>query len=129
MNEENRKPKYAQGMVYKALVEILEMAGFEITYQNVPNDPIDGAIWARSDEFGRIIMPEEDEAFPDEETACLILGHEAGHALSHRDSPDIPSIRRANEAVCDLIGCYLYELALRVYEKKMKTLFDAQLKQ
>ena len=71
-------------------------------------------------ESSSIMMPDNPEVFPDAETACLILGHEAGHVLSGLDSPDIPAFRRKNEAVCDLIGYYLYELALRTSEKRIE---------
>lgn len=116
-------PEYTKDPTYKALEEILLNAGIKITYAEVPDDRIDGAIWARSD-VNEIMMPNTDE-FPDEETACLILGHEAGHLLSGLESPDIPSFRRKNEAVCDLIGYYLYQLALWTMEKKMRDLSDA----
>lgn len=107
---------YKQGQVYRTLEGIITDAGIKITYDSVPDDSIDGAIWARAaTDADEILMPSESEAFPDEETACLILGHEAGHILSRLDSPDIPSERRKNEAVCDLIGYYLYELAVRTF--------------
>ena len=116
---------YKTDLVYQALEEILQNAGMKIIYEEVPDDRIDGAIWARSD-YDKIMMPKAPEAFPDPETACCILGHEAGHILSGIDSPDIPSLRRKNEAVCDLIGCYLYELALRTAEKKQKDIWVNQ---
>lgn len=117
---------YRTDPIYKTLEEILQNAGIEIIYAAVPDDHIDGAIWARSDpDSNMIMMPEEPDAFPDPETACCILGHEAGHILSGVNSPDIPSIRRKNEAVCDLIGVYLYELALRTAEQQIAETFRA----
>ena len=101
--------KYRDDAIYKALEKIITDAGIKIVYTKVPDDPIDGAIWARTD-IDSIMMPDTEE-FPDEETACLILGHEMGHILSGVDSPDHPSDRRRNEAICDLIGVYLYKLA------------------
>ena len=115
---------YRNDLAYMTLVKILENAGMDIIYQEVPDDPIDGVIGARADEYDGIMMPEDPEAFPDAETACLVLGHEAGHILASVDSPDIPAERRKNEAICDLIGCCLYELACRTAEKKMKDLFE-----
>lgn len=117
-------PHYRENEVYKILEEILTNAGMRIYYQNVPDDSIDGAIWARSDEDSASIMMPIEDVFPDAETACLILGHEAGHILANVDSPDVPSIRRKNEAICDLIGCCLYELAGRTYELKMEQIFQ-----
>lgn len=98
--------------VYQALVKIIENAGVRITYATVPDDAIDGAIWARSDtDAMAIMMPEAEDAFPNAETACLILGHEMGHILTGADSPDEPITRRENEAVCDFIGAQLTRLA------------------
>ena len=49
-------PHYRENEVYKILEEILTNAGMRIYYQNVPDDSIDGAIWARSDEDSASIM-------------------------------------------------------------------------
>ena len=103
---------YCDNEIYMALSEIIKKTGISITYEKVPDDSIDGAIWARSDiDAMKIIMPDDPEAFPDEETACLILGHEMGHILTRLESPDDPVERIKNEAVCDLVGHYLYKLA------------------
>ena len=115
---------YREDLTYKALQEILQNAGITIIYQEVPDDSIDGAIWARADCDGMaIMMPENGDAFPDSETACCILGHEAGHILSGLNSTDLPAERRKNEAVCDLIGFYLYQLAGLTMEKKEQDRF------
>lgn len=104
--------KYKEDLVYQELEKMILDAGVDIMYCPVPEDSIDGAIWARADREGMsIIMPDDDEAFPSEEKACLILGHEMGHILSDADSPDNPVERTKNEALCDLIGVYLYKLA------------------
>lgn len=115
---------YRQGQVYRTLEGIIENAGIKVEYGLVPDDAIDGAIWARAD-ADRIMMPLNGDAFPDEETACVILGHEAGHILSRLDSVDAPAERRKNEAVCDLVGCYLYELAIRTFEHQMELAMKA----
>lgn len=114
---------------YKELEQIIRSAGVRIEYAAVPDDSIDGAIWARSDDNSlAILMPAEDDAFPNMETACLILGHEMGHILTGLDSPDNPAERRRNEAVCDLVGCCLRKLAQMIAEEKAeqeaKALFD-----
>ena len=104
--------------VYQTLEAIASNAGIRIVYQCVPDDAIDGAIWARSDGYGSVMMPDNDDAFDDAETACLVLGHEIGHILAGVDSPDQPAERRKNEAICDLIGYYLFQLAVHTYEKQ-----------
>lgn len=103
---------YREDLTYQALERIITQAGVKVEYMPVPDDHIDGAIWARADQEARkIMMPDDGNAFPDEETACLILGHEMGHILSGLDSPDDVVERKKNEAVCDLIGAYLTKLA------------------
>ena len=107
--------------VYKTLEGIAQDAGIRIQYQTVTDDRIDGEIWARADcNLNAIMMPADESAFPDTETACLILGHEIGHILSTLESTDEPAERRKNEAICDLIGYYLFQLALRTYETKIE---------
>ena len=103
---------YRDGIIYKALEKIITNAGVKIVYEEVHNDIIDGEIWARADyESNMIMMPDAPDAFPDEEKACLILGHEMGHILSRLDSVDDPKERERNETTCDGIGVYLYRLA------------------
>lgn len=117
---------YRTDPTYQALEKIIQDAGVKITYETVPDDSIDGEIWARSDiDTDSIMMPEAGDAFPDAETACVILGHEMGHILSRLDSPDDPAQRRQNEAVCDLIGVYLFRLAGMIYEKQAEDSFRA----
>lgn len=116
---------YRNYPVYDALEKLIESAGVAITYQEVPDDSIDGAIWARSDpESKEIMMPDADDAFPDEDTACLILGHEMGHILTGVDSPDAPDERRMNEAICDQVGVYLFRLACMIAENEVERQFS-----
>lgn len=113
---------YREDPIYKALEKIIVSAGVKIEYRKVPDDGIDGAIWARSDSDAmKIIMPDTEE-FPNTETACLILGHEMGHILTGLESPDDPIERRKNEAVCDLMGVYLTKLADMTFEKQQEDL-------
>lgn len=117
--------EYRNYPVYAALERLIESAGVTITYQEVPDDSIDGAIWARSDpESKEIMMPDADDAFPDEDTACLILGHEMGHILTGVDSPDAPDERRMNEAICDQVGVYLFRLACMIAENEVERQFS-----
>lgn len=37
---------YKQGQVYRTLEGIIENAGIKVVYDTVPDDAIDGAIWA-----------------------------------------------------------------------------------
>lgn len=110
--------EYREGEVYQVLERIIKNAGVTIRYTAVHDDPIDGEIWARSDiESMSILMPDDGEAFPDEGTACQILGHEMGHIMTGLESVDYdPAIREINERTCDLIGSYLYRLAELTYE-------------
>ena len=103
--------KYRDDPVYIQLEKIIEKAGVKIIYDRVHSDGIDGEVWARTDSDSCNILMPDTEAFPDEKTACLILGHEMGHILTGLDSPDDPIERRYNEAECDQIGVYLYKLA------------------
>ena len=103
--------KYREGLIYIQLEKIIKNAGVEIVYGKVFSDSIDGEIWARSDiDSCSILMPDTEE-FPDDQTACLTLGHEMGHILSGLESTDEPIERKYNEAECDQIGVYLYKLA------------------
>lgn len=103
--------KYREDLVYQEMERLIEGAGVKIIYCQVPGDSIDGAIWARSDTDANMIMMPDSDVFPNDEKACLILGHEMGHVLSSVDSPDLPVERTWNEALCDMIGVYLYKLA------------------
>ena len=104
---------YRKDETYMALERIIEDAGVTITYRVVPDDSIDGPLWARAnDQFMEIQMPEDGEAFPDSVTACLILGHEFSHILTGLDSPDGDPVKRViNEGTCDIVGALLYKLA------------------
>lgn len=53
---------YRNYEVYKALEKIITSAGVEIIYQEVPDDSIDGEIWARADtNANAIMMPDNDD--------------------------------------------------------------------
>lgn len=112
---------YRDGEMYKVLETIITNAGVKIIYEHVHDDSIDGAIWARSDiDSNHIMMPAEGDAFPNEETAMLVLGHEMGHILTGNNSPDEPITRRRNEAECDLVGVYLTNLAILTYNESVE---------
>ena len=112
---------WKENPIYKTLERIANNAGINITYQKVHNDIIDGEIWARADiDSQSIMMPENEDEFPDASKACLILGHEIGHILSGLDSPDDSTIREINENNCNLIGTCLLKLAEMTYEKEMQ---------
>lgn len=103
---------YRDDDIYQELERIIRDAGITIEYRCVPDDSIDGAIWARSDDEALcIIMPDDPEAFPSTEKACNILGHEMGHIITGLDSPDDPVKREENEKTCDQVGIYLTKLA------------------
>lgn len=114
---------YKDYSVYQALEKLIISAGVTVEYRKVPDDAIDGEIWARADCDARKIMMPDDEAFPDDDTATLILGHEMGHIISGNESPDDPVDRKQNEAECDLIGVYLYKLALMIAENEAEKMF------
>ena len=102
---------YRDDATYKTLEKMCHDAGIKIVYQPVPDDSIDGEIWARADcDSCRIMMPDSD-CFDSDERACLILGHEMAHILTGADSPDVLPERVKNEAICDLLGYHLYTLA------------------
>ena len=112
------KPEYTKDAVYKTLSEWIESAGVKIIYCSVPSDCIDGEIWARADRDSRcIMMPVENDAFPDSWAAACVLGHEMGHILTGLDRPD-DERREHNEAVCDAVGVALAEFSGMRYERK-----------
>ena len=97
---------YRDHQGYKALENLIKAAGVKIDYVGVSND-----IYARSRMDGNYIqMPAEDN-FDSVDHACLVLGHEMGHILSGLGTEDALELKAHNEAVCDLIGVYLYRLA------------------
>lgn len=104
-------PKYRDDLAYKALEKLCLDAGVRIVYQPVPDDCIDGEIWARSNGQGREITMPDTDCFDTVEMAGLILGHEMAHIITGVDSPDIVPERVRNEAICDLVGYYLYQMA------------------
>ena len=114
---------YKKGEVSQILEEIITNAGVKIKYAEVHDDIVEGAIWARSDpDSNQILMPDDPEAFPDEDTACLILGHEMGHIITRNDSPYDPILRQRNESECNLIGVYLTHLAIMTWEERCRKL-------
>ncbi|MCR5220835.1 MAG: hypothetical protein K6E31_07575 [bacterium] len=103
---------YRTDETYKALEALIKSAGVKIRYTSIPDDSIKGPLWARSEPQGQIIeMPEDQTTFECTEQACLILGHEMGHILADKDSSDEITESVKNEAICDLVGYYLYRLA------------------
>ena len=127
---EHKFNNYRENEVYQTLEKIIERAGISITYEKVHDDSIDGEIWARNDGVNSIMMPEEADSFPDEETACRVLGHEMGHIMTGLHSIDgWPTVREINERTCDLIGAYLYRLAEMTYEQEIKEAFEASRQQ
>lgn len=72
-------PEYRHDPVYMALERLCTDAGIRIAYQAVPDDSIDGEIWARSDRAGQSIMMPDRDNFDCYERAGLILGHEMAH--------------------------------------------------
>lgn len=111
---------YRDNRHYMELENLIKMAGVKVIYDEVFDDHIDGEIWARADIDGLQIMMPDTEDFSDPETACLVLGHEMGHILSGLESSDFPSERRANEAICDLIGVCLTKLAELITGNKIE---------
>ena len=118
-------PEYRNNPTYIALETLIRQSGVSIKYSDVYDDPIDGAIWARADYEGRMIMMPDTDEFPDAQTATLILGHEMGHILSGLDSPDDPIQRRINEATCDQIGAYLSRLAEMIAGFEAEQIFNS----
>ena len=109
--------EYRNDPQYKALEKLCEMAGYNITYATVPDDSIDGEIWARSDRDSRtILMPIDETEFENGEQASRILGHEMAHIITGLDSPDEPELREHNERECDKLGEYLAQFAVHIAE-------------
>jgi len=102
---------YKNGLIYKMLASLCEKAGFKIVYETVPDDSIDGAILARADESGRMIMMPIDDPFDRDEQAAFTLGHEMAHLLIGLGSPDDFYERETNEAICNIVGAALASLA------------------
>jgi hypothetical protein len=103
---------YRQGKIYATLERIIQDAGITVRYCNIPNDSIWGACLARSSDQDECIeMPDNGDAFQDEISACLVLGHEMGHLLTGQGNSDEPDKRYIIEGTCDCIGAWLYRLA------------------
>ena len=111
---------YYDDRLYKTLASLIKDAGVRIIYQAVPDDCIDGEIWARADSEGRMIMMPDEDVFPDAWKATEILGHEMAHILTGVDSPDDPEERQKNESICDEVGRALREFAALTLEKRME---------
>lgn len=118
--------QYRNNEIYMKLEQIIESAVVTIEYGIVPDDSIDGNIWARSDERAmKIIMPTED-VFPDDLTACRILGHEFAHILARIPSVDGDPVRREmDERACDAIGAYMVGLAEMIVGHEMESVIVA----
>lgn len=118
-------PSYRDDLVYRALEDLCIKAGVKIVYESVPNDSIDGKIWARAGCESMMIMMPDSDCFDSAERATLILGHELGHILTGVDSPDDVATRVRNEAICDLSGWLLHNLAEMIAsEKLLQETFD-----
>ena len=117
-------PLYREDLVYHALENLCNTAGVKVMYESVPDVSIDGEIWARADCEGRMIMMPDSDCFDSAARATLILGHEMGHILTGVDSTDDVAMRVRNEAICDLAGWLLHNLAEMIAsEKLMKETF------
>ena len=112
------KAEYRNYDAYRALEKIILAAGIEIVYQEVPDDSIDGEIWARSDSDSLSIMMPDADDFPNAIKATKVLGHELAHILTGLDSPDDPEKREVNEKNCDILGDSFYALAELIANKE-----------
>lgn len=120
---------YRGDPVYIALEKLCKAAGVTVIYQEVPDDSIDGAIWARAEcDMRAVMMPQEDDAFPSAEKAGHILGHELAHVLLDIDSPDDIIQREQNEAICDFVGVAYYRLAESIAMNESEQAFIAATK-
>lgn len=115
---------YRDDEYYIALEKLIQSAGVSVEYGKVPDDSIDGEIWARADpDSMQILMPDED-VFPDAATACKTLGHEMGHIITRVDSVDGDPVRRTiEETTCDLVGAYLFRLAELIAENEAEKIW------
>ena len=97
---------YKDDPTYKALARLASEAGMRIDYVDLSDD-----LLARTRD--RVIqMPKDGDAFGDDfEYACMVLGHEMCHEITGLDSSDFQRERVRNEAVCDLAGVFLFQLA------------------
>lgn len=110
--------RYTEHPAYIILENLVKSAGIKIEYvKDIPDYD-----YARSKD-DIIQMPFTDDAFESVDHACMVLGHEVGHILSGLETEDALELKVHNEAVCDLIGVYLYRLAERMWEKKVAESF------
>lgn len=101
---------------YQTLEHMATAAGIPVYYVPVP-DKADGATWART-EADRILMPDSGAAFQDAERACLALGREMARILSAAATPSKTMSQSKTEALYELIGVYLYQLAKMTHQKE-----------
>ena len=118
---------YRDDRIYQQLHELIRMAGVNITYDVIPQEPEECVsamayiMREESREHGTIIMPIDGEAFPDADTACIALGHEMGHILAQISGSDCDTegLRKIREINCELIGAYLVRLAEMMVNTKL----------
>lgn len=121
----SKLPNYREAPEYKMLEALCEKAGVRIDYCTVPDDQIDGASWARSNDQAMVIEMPDADVFAGDTQAALILGHELAHIVASVDSSDDPAVSTINEALCDLIGGYFYKLAELMAGKEAEAVFRA----
>lgn len=118
-------PQYRYDPVYRALEKLCADAGIRIVYQTIPDDPIDGEVWARADADGQSIMMPDQDCFDCAERAALILGREMSHIITGLHSLDYLPERVRDEAVCDLLGSHLYSPAEMIASAEIEKTFRA----
>lgn len=112
---------YRDNECYQVLEELIKAAGVRIVYDDVPDDSYDGPLYAKTDGYNQIMMPSDPDKFPDDETAILVLGHEMGHIIIRNERTIYDPIAQMRaESECNLVGVYLTELALMIYEQRCK---------
>lgn len=104
-------PLYRDDPTYTILESLCIRAGVEVKYTIIPDDQIDGTLWARSNDQQKVIEMPDTDCFDSPEKAAIILGHEMAHILAGVDSSDLLIESVMNEAFCDLLGGYLYKLS------------------
>lgn len=97
--------------------------GVSVRYTTVLNDQLDGELWARSSGQNLAIEMPDSDCFEQQEQAILVLGHELAHLVSRIDSSDNPVESVKNEAACDLLGSYFYNLAEMIAAHKAEQQF------
>lgn len=106
---------YRDNEVYKIMVSIAEMAG--ITTEYVSGSDIPGCLGQT--ELHTIKM-RNDKPYESDDQACIIYGHELGHAIIERETRyDDPIRSTIEEAQCDIFGAFMYELAYKIYEHQV----------